>query len=104
MLDKPIIYSMVISIAINLLGYVYYHWKFHRGIMTADLCKWRYFLFTLVVSCYAGLFLFRSLSNVMPEAVSPVRSNELVILLMHVILIIPFMGYARRNMGHKVSQ
>ncbi len=66
--------------------------------MSAELCKWRYFLYTLVVSCYAGLFLFRSLSRVMHDAIAPGRPDELVILLMHVVLILPFAWYARRYM------
>ena len=99
MLDKPLLYSMTISVIINLIGYFYYRWKFRRGIMSAELCKWRYFLFTLVVSCYAGLFMFRSLSRVMHEAVLPDRPNDLMILVMHVALIVPLVWYSQRKMG-----
>lgn len=97
-IDKPILYSMAISVAVNMLGYLYYRWKFRRGIMSAELCKWRYFLFTLFISCYAGLFMFRSLSRVMHEFVAQDRPNALIILVMHVALIIPLVWYSQRKL------
>lgn len=99
MLDKPLLISLLITVGINTVGYVYYQWKYRRGIMLGDMCRWRYFLLTLFVSSYAGIYMFRSITNTMPDAVSPDRPSDIVIFFTHLALLAPFAWYARRNMG-----
>jgi len=99
MIDKPILISLVITVAIQIAGYVYYQWKYRRRILSGDLCRWRYFLFALFISSYAGLYMFRSISNTMQDNISPDRASDLGIFFIHLALILPFAWYAKRNMG-----